>query len=366
MIEELEKTVDLFLSDSDELGAKDIPSMQKLLEQLAKEGSDRALSLTLRLAGDDYGGMTHKAEFQTFACVAALFWERKGIEGLRDMVISNSNYRNLSNVTYLLSHVASGRLESYHYYQRKKLVYEGWEILQKVQEETLILKARESLVEIARVVEKNDLFPTGLVSILQFYQDTKVQETVFATLLTRWFHFNRSGLNNFNELINEDHPEQTFHEFIENNKMLLDPFAAQIWSKPKFGSKLIPDFLIRSIDNSYTVVEIEKPNMKIMTKNGNLSAEATHAKRQAIDYREWATSNQLYASKEFPEIWRPFALVVIGLERELTPLQKEQLRKENESTHGAVRIVGFDWLFDRAMASFDNLIKFGFERSPGD
>ncbi|MBK8522464.1 MAG: DUF4263 domain-containing protein [Chitinophagaceae bacterium] len=143
---------------------------------------------------------------------------------------------------------------------------------------------------------------------------------------------------------------------------MLEPFHAQIWSKPKFGESLIPDFLIRSMDNNYTVVEIEQADFSIMTKAGELSAKTTHAKRQALDFRDWAINNGLYASRKFPGIYRPYCLVVIGRENELDEMQSQRLMQENESTQGVLKIVGFDWLLKRAQQTLDNLINFGFNR----
>jgi hypothetical protein len=48
------------------------------------------------------------------------------------------------------------------------------------------------------------------------------------------------------------------------------------------------------MDNNYTVVEIEKPDFAIITKSGELSAKTTHAKRQVLDFRDWAINNNLY------------------------------------------------------------------------
>ena len=116
------------------------------------------------------------------------------------------------------------------------------------------------------------------------------------------------------------------------------------------------------MDNSYTVVEIEKADFPIMTTAGELSSKTTHAKRQALDFRVWAIDNNLYALKTYPEMYRPFCLVVIGRESELSEKQALRLKQENESTQGILRIVGFDWLHNRAKATFDNIVNYGFER----
>ncbi len=116
------------------------------------------------------------------------------------------------------------------------------------------------------------------------------------------------------------------------------------------------------MDNSYTVVEIEQADFPIMTKAGELSAKTTHAKRQAMDFRDWAINNNLYAAKKYSGIYRPYCLVVIGRESELNEMQAQRLKQENESTQGILKIVGFDWLLSRAKSTLDYMVNFGFER----
>ncbi len=355
----MKERVDKFLK-----GEGGMDSMEAILTDLVKDKKTESLKFVIKMAEDDYGGITYKDEFQNFALLASLNWHIEGIEGLTSMAIKNPSYRNLLNVSNLFSHLAASKLEFYTYYNslRVRSPISFLDIKELSSSEDVKLKAREGLVQIAREVEKDDLFPIGLFNHTLQLSHPDVQSMQFAALVTRWFHFNKQDLEDYYELIHQEHDEQIYHENIIKNKILLEPFAAKIWSKPRFGERLVPDFLIRSIDDSYTVVEIEKPYLNIITQGGNLSAEATHAKKQVLDYRDWAITNNLYAKNEFPEIWRPFGLVVIGLEEKLTKEQKERLRQENESTQGVVKIVGFDWLYKRAISSFNNWLKFGFER----
>lgn len=345
-------------------GHGDMSYMDSLLAELIKIKNQEALSLVIRMVENDYGGITLKGNFQTFACIATVFWGKAGIEALSNMAVKNASYRNLLNVPYFLAHVAANKIESYHYYQYNtgRKILKNKDIITIASDEEVILSAREGLVEIVRAVEQDDMFPTGMITSLQFPTEPLVQQTYFAALVTRWFHFSKGGISEYLNLIRENHLEEVYHSYIKSNDNILEPFATKIWSKPKFGEKLIPDFLIQSIDDSYTVVEIEKPTLNIITKAGNLSAEATHAKKQVLDYQDWLIRNHLYAKEQYPNISKPFGLVVIGLEENLNAEQKEQLRKENESTAGNVKIVGFDWLYNRAKSSFDNMIKVGFTR----
>ncbi len=175
--------------------------------------------------------------------------------------------------------------------------------------------AKETLIDVVKSVETKGEFPMGITNNFGFAINENAAEHVFAALIARWFNFSSAGLQAFSDLVNTaKRPEIDYQNFLIANPYILEPFHAQIWSKPKFGEDLIPDFVIRSMDNTYTVVEIEQADFPIMTKAGELSAKTTHAKRQAMDFRDWAINNNLYASKRCEGIYRPFCLVVIGQE----------------------------------------------------
>lgn len=333
-----------------------------LILRLYERNDHEALSLMLRLAFFDYGGITHKSDFQNLGVMGTLHWGPEGIRKLAKETIKNDSYRAISNVTRLLSHLSAGCLESLSLMNQDCIdVLDLQSAKYKNTEWTTA--AKEALVEMVMSVEKEEAFPVAIVQNLGFYKPTPASEHVFAALIARWFNFDAVGLNGFSKLINSAGlAEIEYQNFLKANPLILEPFHAQIWSKPRFGETLIPDFMIRSMDNSYTVVEIERPDIRIMTAAGELSASTTHAKRQALDFRDWAASNQLYAQQTYKEINRPFCLVVIGRESELNEMQRKRLQQENESTQGILKIVGFDWLLNRAKATFDNLIQYGFER----
>lgn len=226
------------------------------------------------------------------------------------------------------------------------------------------LPAKEVLIDVVKSVEKEDAFPIAIVINMAFNMHAPSTEHIFAALMARWFNFDSNSLQSYLKLVmTSGKLEIEYQNFLKNNPYILEPFHAQIWSKPRFGEALVPDFLIRSMDNSYTVIEIEQPDFQIMTSAGELSSKTTHAKRQALDFRDWAINNKLYAENIYKDIYRPFCLVVIGRESDLDDMQMQRLKQENESTQGILKIVGFDWLYNRAKSTFDNLIKYGFEKN---
>lgn len=341
-----------------------LESLSEMLIELYALNNQKALALTIKLALSDFGGITYKMDYQNMAALGVLNWGTNGLIKLTETTISNGGFRALSNISSIISHISSQTLgelifSKFKYDSVQKLELES----DKYKREIWVKTAKECLVNLAKEAEKGEKFPIGLMQNLSFSLNEKAQEHLFAALIARWFNLDKNGIDDYLSLVKESGKDEiNYQNFLNINQYILEPFHSQIWSKPRFGESLVPDFLIRSMDNSYTVVEIEKPDLPILTKAGELSARTTHAKRQALDFRDWAINNNLYATQKFPAIYRPMCLVVIGREYELNEMQLHRLKQENESTQGVLRIVGFDWLYNRAKATFDNIVRYGFER----
>lgn len=123
-------------------------------------------------------------------------------------------------------------------------------------------------------VESEDKFPVSLTNGLTKTMFSKeAQEQYFAVLVMRWFHFNNYSTEKYKNLIYGKHVEkEIYHKFLNENPFLLEAFHSKMWSKPRFGELFQPDFVIKAIDNNYTIIEIEKPYQQIITKNRNLSS----------------------------------------------------------------------------------------------
>jgi hypothetical protein len=360
MINDLSIKIDDFI----ERGSLDL--FNNILVTALELNNEESLSQVLRLVDSNYGGYTYKWELKYTAGVILINWGEKGIDGLLEVVNKNPSHPNISVTSTLLALIASGKLEACHLHIKHLGVFKNLDLASnEFKKEKLKLKAQSALVDLTMIAEEGEKFTTNLAfSSAKASLIPEIQEPIFAALVMRWFHFNNLNIEAYKKLISgEDKQEIVYHNFLKQNTYLLEPFHSQIWSKPRFGELYQPDFLIKSIDNSYTVVEIEKPHLPILTKSGNLSSEATHAKRQTLEYRQWAMNNYLYAKENYPGIQSPFSLVIIGMESNLTPEQKERLRQENESTQGILKIVGFDWIYERAKATFENLVKYSFERN---
>jgi len=178
---------------------------------------------------------------------------------------------------------------------------------------------------------------------------------VVAAMAGKWFRFGDSALRALEQLI-QDTPndEPAFQSYFCRYPQVLDPMAAQVWDRPNFHGALIPDFVIRRADDTYLVVEIETPGKLLVTKAGQLSAQAIQAEKQALDYETFLSERVLEARHHFPRFGRAECLVVIGQERDLSDGQSKSLRIANARRQD-LKVVGFDWLVERARRVVSNV-----------
>ncbi len=179
---------------------------------------------------------------------------------------------------------------------------------------------------------------------------------LFAALAGRWLAVGKPVLARYTALLGEAaDKEPAFQSFFEGVPQLLDPMAMQVWSKPDLHGAKEPDFVIRRIDDSYLIVEIETPAKQLVTEANQISAKVTQAVSQVMEYRTFLAERHQDALKVFPRFQNPDCLVVLGLESTLDENQKRALLIENQHRHG-IRIVGFDWIAARAEAVCENII----------
>ena len=117
--------------------------------------------------------------------------------------------------------------------------------------------------------------------------------------------------------------EAVFHEFLRLNPVLLDIYGAAIRSKPRFtypagesplGKLYVePDFVIRYPDRSYKLVELERPDKKVVTAKGEPRKELTQAAFQIGEFRTFIDKHYDQIRQDFPGISsRCSSMVVIS------------------------------------------------------
>lgn len=359
--------------------------LEQFLLTCIEEGSEDGLNYVLQPI-NFYSTHNHGliSSIGAEACaLTAMHWGVNGLSGLAETALNSHEVDAVSTILEILAYAASSRLTFFlcgrHYtfpYLQEQLDLTNV----RYRSRSFINTVKEELLNIIVNYERKDHAPLSLTIALQnlsnhasgddeeeYYDDEESTyykeiiisgreafDTLFAACSARWLRFNRKDLKEYISLLHKpDITEQEIHLHIAKNPYLLDPFYAHVWSKEQLGEKFEADFIVRLMDDNYIVVEIKKPNDLIMNKAGDLSAEATHAVRQAIEYRTWIVRNHLYVKQRFENIEEPSCLVVIGMENDLDEKQRNLLRQQNE--RGNLKIVGFDWLYRRANTILDNL-----------
>lgn len=294
-------------------------------------------------------------ELQSPAMATLVAWGAIGLDRIVEIALSQDSSKATSAALKVLSSVAARQeLGSII------LFIEDRDLINTLQSITMTLGlhtlAREKLHELVFAIPTRDLLiPLGISFSQMALSDPNLAEEIVAAISTKWLRFGPKAVKEYSDLI-KSHPddEPAFHDFFERYPQFLDPMAMQVWSKPHFHGALEPDFLIRRNDDSYLVVEIECPAKLLMTRGNQLSADATHAEKQATDYRAFLSERVAEARIHFPNFRSAECMAVIGCQGGLSLDQKEALSRSNGARHD-LKTVGFDWLSDRANTVLANL-----------
>lgn len=76
---------------------------------------------------------------------------------------------------------------------------------------------------------------------------------------------------------------------------------AWCWDRPRFGSELIPDFLLctrNSTGFEWVMVELESPAVAPLVQNGLPGAKLREAQGQVLNWRIWLRDNIAYAQRQ--------------------------------------------------------------------
>ena len=336
-----------------------IAELHLLLHACLTDGSGEGLSCARRLYEDQYGGVTSNFELKAPAACSLIFWGEAGLQALVDGREKNNTSKNTSLCIQVLATVASGiALPPMSFIRDADLADRI--TAAHASKPSLADFARGRLVNFVLSMDSDDNV-AGLGSRFQMLDDgqgeAKAARELFAAISTRWLAVSGIVLAGFEKLI-VDKPdnEPAFQDFLTQHPQLLDPMAAQIWPQPDIFGSREPDFIVRRTDNSYLVVEIECPSKALVTAGGQLTADVTHAEQQVTDYRSYLMRHYTSAALHLPNFDDPDCLVVTGLQRTLGARQLAVLKDANRHRH-RLRIVGFDWLTDRARTIAANITR---------
>jgi hypothetical protein len=158
----------------------------------------------------------------------------------------------------------------------------------------------------------------------------------------------------FEELLQGDSQEEILQTFLKEHPFVLHQSAESI-SKQKLGEDFVTDFVLAATTNqgpNYILVELERANHQIMTKDYALASPVTHAIKQTRDWDVWLEKNKAYVQNKLPGFETPRYLVVIGRSADFTEDQKAYLRSYNREFKN-IELLSYD----DVLARFQSTIK---------
>jgi hypothetical protein len=167
-----------------------------------------------------------------------------------------------------------------------------------------------------------------------------------------------AAINEFERVLDLEPAEEVVQIYLstKRNKILLDPSAENITPKVKLGAEYVPDFVIQAAEGEYVLVEIERPGLPLLTKEGRLRAELTHAQQQVKDWFEWISRHSEYARSILPGIIEPKGWVIMGRRSSIPPEHRHVLARESAESR-RITTQTYDDLLDRAKQNLSNLRK---------
>jgi hypothetical protein len=105
-----------------------------------------------------------------------------------------------------------------------------------------------------------------------------------------------SILDGYRTIISDrNYRERVIHQFIHNHPILLFPTKKRLlYEYPLFEEGKVQykiDFVVEVTSGKYILVELENPNHRIFTRNGDFTQAVNHAERQVSDWFVWIRRN---------------------------------------------------------------------------
>lgn len=199
---------------------------------------------------------------------------------------------------------------------------------------------------LARTEATNDVLTFVTGHLLNLNSDTKPPQ-IFDRLET--------VINEFGALLRSHPGEEEVQRFLKENPSLLSQGAVAVRPKVPLGAEHVTDFVIERDEHEYILVEIERPEFPLFTRQGDPTAKLTHSMRQVEDWLDWISDNKDYAQRHIlPEVSEPEAWVIIGLRSRMDKKSKKALARKNRELN-RIKIRTFDDLTSEAKSYLNNL-----------
>jgi len=181
-------------------------------------------------------------------------------------------------------------------------------------------------------------------------------------ILEKWMHCEVAAgrepaaqtIGDFERALGDATDERPLQMFLASFPVLLAPLAqpgGKIWclDRPRLGSEFVPDFLLASITSvgfQWTLIELESPAERALTRAGLPAKKLAEALKQVRDWRTWLTDNVAYARSELglKDIDSTCtAFVVIGRRDVIDP---KQIKTYRALSTDSVTVMSYDRLLE--------------------
>jgi len=163
-------------------------------------------------------------------------------------------------------------------------------------------------------------------------------------------------------------PEALFHDYLLSHPVLLDLYGTA-HSKPRFiypegggptGKRFVePDFIIEYWNQTYKLIELERPDHALATRVGHPRVSVTHAAYQIAEWKDYIARHYELIKQRFPGISTGHTSMIVisragaesignaGVKDHYLSLLRQQLNVEE--------VLTYDDLIDRAREALDQL-----------
>jgi hypothetical protein len=168
-------------------------------------------------------------------------------------------------------------------------------------------------------------------SFLRLYETTKLEE----------------DCRQFKALLEKDVSEQEIQHFLEAHPVFFSRFSAhRLVAKPKIQNKYEADFAILNHRRELVLIEIEKGNLRLLTKKNRITADLQHAVTQVTDWIQEVNDHRAAVlgslRMELKEVAIVRGIVIAGR----NPCGDEEARALRRAFSGDVEFFTYDDLLD--------------------
>jgi hypothetical protein len=176
----------------------------------------------------------------------------------------------------------------------------------------------------------------------------------------------------FLKIIDKSTTEEPLQEYLEKHPLLLlnaglrlfFPFGLRrcaLFRNSRFAERYIVDFSFVHVDSTganWVFIELERSDVNLFNKKGDMSRHLNHAFRQITDWQAWIKDNKAYAEDILGRLQNsagikeetnfstdPNFVIIIGRRK---MLNEETVRRRNElcNNHPRLRIMTYDRLLE--------------------